>query len=196
MAICDTYFQRLFQAGQFDVARKAAHIVVESSKNQALREACQGHLRQLDLLGKPAPAIQGIDVDNRPLSLTDFAGKPVLVVFWATWCQSNAAEVDWLQYVYDTYKDKGFQILGVNVDTLANGGVKSETVLPGVKRFLLDNNVRWRNTINGTAAQDYAKAYGVTEIPASFLIARDGTITALHLSRKNLDAVVRQAVAK
>ena len=72
----------------------------------------------------------------------------------------------------------------INLDTLANGGVKPETVLPGVKRFLLDNNVRWRNLINGTGAHDFAKAYAVTEIPASFLVGRDGTITQLHLSRK------------
>jgi thiol-disulfide isomerase/thioredoxin len=194
MAICDTYFQRLFQAGQYEVARKAAQIVLESSKNVALREACQGHLRQLELIGKPAPAIEGIDVDNRPFRLADWTGKPVLVVFWASWCQSNMQEVEWLEYVYSQYKARGFQIVGINLDTLANGGVKPETVLPSVKRFLLDNNVRWRNLINGTGAHDFAKAYGVTEIPASFLVGRDGTVTRLHLSRKNLDSDVRKAV--
>jgi peroxiredoxin len=196
LAICDAYFQRLFQAGRFNIARKAAHIVIDHSKNRALRETCENHLFQLELLGKPAPPIQGTDIDGVPLQLSDFSGKPVLIVFWASWCLSNAQEVEWLDYVYSTYHQKGFQIVGINLDTMANGGTKPASVLPEVKRFLLDNNVRWPNLINGTNAQDYAKAYHVTEIPASFLVGRDGKITHLHLSRKNLATAVGQSVGQ
>ena len=85
-------------------------------------------------------------------------------------------------------------MLGINVDTLQRRGPKLETVMPNIRRFLLDHNVRWPNLINGTGAIDYAKAYGVTEIPSNVLIGRDGNVVHLDLSRKNLDAVVARAV--
>ena len=86
--------------------------------------------------------------------------------------------------------------MGINVDTLQGDGPKLETVLPNVRRFLLDNNVRWPNLINGTGTNDYAKAYGVTEIPSNVLIGRDGNVIHLDLSpRKNLATVVAKAVA-
>ena len=73
---------------------------------------------------------------------------------------------------------------------------KLETVLPNIRRFLLDNNVRWPNLINGTGTNDYAKAYGIVEIPSNVLIGRDGTVIHLDLSpRKNLATVVAKAVA-
>ena len=59
--------------------------------------------------------------------------------------------------------------------------------MPNIRRFLLDHNVRWPNLINGTGAHDYAKAYGVTEIPTNVLIGRDGNVIHLDLSRKNLE---------
>ena len=68
--------------------------------------------------------------------------------------------------------------------------------MPNIRRFLLDNNVRWPNLINGTGTNDYAKAYGVAEIPSNVLIGRDGTVIHLDLSpRKNLATVVAKAVA-
>ena len=94
------------------------------------------------------------------------------------------------------YQNRGFRVLGINVDTLQNEGPKLETVLPNIRRFLLDNNVRWPNLINGTGTNDYAKAYGVTAIPSNVLIGRDGNVIHLDLSpRKNLASVVARAVA-
>jgi len=86
--------------------------------------------------------------------------------------------------------------VGINVDTLQGDRPKLEAVLPSVRRFLLENNVRWPNLVNGTGTNDYAKAYGVAEIPSNVVIGRDGTVIHLDLSpRKNLATVVGKAVA-
>ena len=160
------------------------------------RDSAPSRLNQLDMIGKPAPAIQGTDLDGKPVSLADLKGNVVLVVFWASWCLPSSAEVAALDQVYSTYKDRGFRVVGINVDTLQNDRPKLETVLPNIRRFLLDNNVRWPNLINGTGTNDYAKAYGVAEIPSNVLIGRDGTVIHLDLSpRKNLATVVAKAVA-
>ena len=92
------------------------------------------------------------------------------MVFWASWCLPNAAEVAWLDEVYETHRDRGFRIVGINLDALQNGGIKVETVMPNIRRFLLEHNVRWPNLINGAGAHDYAMAYGVSEIPTNTLI--------------------------
>ncbi len=81
----------------------------------------------------------------------------------------------------------------VNLDTLQNAP-KIESIMPNVRRFILDHNIRWPNLINGTAsAQDYARSHGV-EIPANVLIGRDGTVIHLDLTRKNLDTVIARTV--
>ncbi len=119
----------------------------------------------------------------------------MLVVFWASWCSPSSAEIDWLDSVYDKYRDQGFRILGVNVDVPSNGGMPAESLMPNIKRFLLDHNVRWPNLINGAGEHDCAKHYGVSDIPANFLIGRDGTIVHLDLGRKNLASAIAKSVA-
>jgi thiol-disulfide isomerase/thioredoxin len=196
LAICEAYYQRLLQGDQFDVARKAFQMLLKESNNPAIKGFSAGRLYQLGLIGKPAPAIQGTDLDGKPLSLADLKGNVVLVVFWASWCVPNSAEVAALDRVYSANKDRGFRVVGINVDTLQGDRPKLEAVLPGIRRFLLENNVRWPNLVNGTGTNDYAKAYGIAEIPSNVLIGRDGAIIHLDLSpRKNLATVVAKAVA-
>ena len=196
LAICDAYYQRLLQGGQFEVAKKAFEMLRKDSEDPAVKVFAGERLRQLSVIGKPAPGIEGTDLDGKPVSLAGLKGNIVLVVFWASWCLPSSAEVDALDGVYQTYKDRGFRVVGINVDTLQGGRPKLETVLPNVRRFLVEHNVRWPNLINGMGANDYAKAYGIIEIPSNVLIGRDGTVIHLDLSpRKNLADVVAKAVA-
>jgi thiol-disulfide isomerase/thioredoxin len=120
----------------------------------------------------------------------------VLVVFWASWCLPNAEEADRLRELYATFNAKGFRILGVNLDAIQDGGLAPETVLPNVRRFLIDHNVAWPTVMNGTGAHDFAKAYGVTEIPSNVLIGRDGKVVHLDLVRGNIAASVAAALGR
>jgi peroxiredoxin len=196
LALCSAYYQRLLQGNRFDIARKAFQLVHEETSNPGVKEFCADRLNHLNMLGKPAPPIQGTDIDGKPVSLSDLKGNVVLAVFWASWCLPSSAEIAWLDQVYEAYRNRGFRILGINLDVVQNGGMKLEVVMPNIRRFLLDHNVRWPNLVNGTGPSDYAKAYAVTDIPANFLIGRDGTILHLDLSRKNLEQAVARAVAQ
>jgi thiol-disulfide isomerase/thioredoxin len=196
LAICEAYHQRLLQGDQFDAARKAFQLLLKESQNPAIRGFSASRLAQLELIGKPAPAIQGTDLDGKPVNLAELKGSVVLVVFWASWCLPSSAEVATLDQVYSIYQKRGFRVVGINVDTVPNNGAKLEALLPNIKRFLLDNNVRWPNLVNGMGSNDYAKAYGITEVPSNVLIGRDGTVIHFDLSpRKNLATVVAKAVA-
>jgi thiol-disulfide isomerase/thioredoxin len=120
----------------------------------------------------------------------------VLVDFWASWCHPSAAEVEWLDQAYARHRDQGLEIVGINLDTLQDGGQKLETVFPNIRRFLLDLNVRWPNLVNGTGAQDHATAYGITDIPANVLVDRTGNVVEVDLVRKNLEPVLSRVIGR
>jgi len=192
--ICDAYYQRLIQGGQFEKAREALQILLGQTQRPVVKAFLSSRLKRLEIVGKPAPAIQGTDIDGKPFSLADAKGKVVLVVFWASWCLPCAAEIESLQQVAESYGGRGLQIVGINLDALQDGGQKLETVMPNIRHFLLDHNVGWPTLINGQGDKDHAKAYGVAEVPANVLIARDGTISHIDLVRKNLEPVIARAV--
>lgn len=196
LSILGAYYQRLIQGGRYDVALKAFQLLHDETGNPALKEYCASHLGHLSLIGKPAPPIQGKDIDGKPVNLAELKGNAVLVVFWASWCLPNAAETAWLDGLYSTYRNHGFRIIGINLDPLQSDDPKLEVILPGVRRFLLNHNVRWPNLINGNGSNDYAKAYGITEIPSNVLIGPDGTVVHMDLSRNNLGKAVAKVIRR
>jgi peroxiredoxin len=196
VGLIDAYFQRLIQADQFEIARKAMELIDARSTNATVKDLASRRLGQLRMIGKLAPPIVGVDIDKKPYQLSDLKGNVILVVFWASWCLPNGEEVERLENIYSTFHERGLRIVGINLDTMQDGGQSPEAVMPHIRRFLLDHNVRWPNLINGAGDADYAKAFRVTEIPASFLIGRDGTIVHFDLTRGNLASVVAKAVGR
>lgn len=94
------------------------------------------------------------------------------------------------------YRDKGLRVVGINLDAAADGGQKRESVLPNVRRFIMDYNVRWPTLIDGQAGTDIARAYGVSEIPANVLIAKDGTVSQIDLVPKTIEPAIARAVGR
>jgi hypothetical protein len=86
--------------------------------------------------------------------------------------------------------------VGINLDAVSDGDRKPSTVLPNVRRFLLDYNVTWPTLMNGQGDQDYARAYGVTEIPANVLVGQDGTVLHIDLVRKNLEPTIARVIGR
>jgi peroxiredoxin len=194
LTLCDAYYQRLIQGGRFDTARKALRMVLDRADNPTVKGFCTSRLFELGLIGQPAPAIMGTDLDGKAVNLADLKGNVVLIVFWASWCLPCSTEVAALDQAYTGHYKQGFRIVGINLDTVQGDGTPVETVMPNVRRFLLDHNIRWPNLINGAGPRDYAKAYGVSEIPSNVLVDRDGNVIHIDLSRKNIESVVTQTV--
>jgi peroxiredoxin len=196
LSLVEAYYQRLVQAGRFDIARKAMQLLRDESKAAAVRDYAAGRLAQLDLVGKPAPAVAGTDVDGKTIRLADSRGDVVLVVFWASWCVPSAVEVARLDRVYEAQRGRGFRILGVNLDAHQDGGQDLKTVMPNIRRFLLDRNVRWPNLVDAPGEASIARAFRVAEIPANVLIGRDGKVLRLDLAGTKLETAVAEAVGR
>ncbi len=192
--LCEAYYQRLVQASQLSAARNAFELLAKETTNPAVKGYCTNRLHRLEQVGKPAPPLEGTDLDGKRVKLADLKGKVVLIDFWASWCLPSAEELDWLGQVHADQSARGFQIIGVNLDAAAEGATH-DSITPNVRRFVLDHNVRWPVLINGPGAGDVAKAFAIADIPANVLIGRDGKVIHLDLTRRNLAEVVARACA-
>ncbi|MBI4180518.1 MAG: TlpA family protein disulfide reductase, partial [Chloroflexi bacterium] len=103
-------------------------------------------------------------LDGQTVSLSGLRGKPVLINFWATWCPPCKAEMPFLQQIHDSYLDKGLVVLEVDI------GEKSATI----QKFMTELNLSM--TVPMDTDMKVAKAYGITAIPTTFLIDKDGVI--------------------
>ncbi|HEV3120983.1 MAG TPA: redoxin domain-containing protein, partial [Isosphaeraceae bacterium] len=194
LAIGEAYLQRLIHAGRYDIARKVCQMAVDKAAIPAVKEHFARRLERLGILAQQAPAIVATDIDGRALRLADLRGKVVLVEFWATWCPPSAIEMGWLNALAREFGSRGFAIVGINLDGLREGAVDKEAVLKAVRKFLIEHRVAWPNAVNGAGDNDYAKAYGVTDVPANFLIGRDGKIRQVEVDQSNARRVIAESL--
>lgn len=116
------------------------------------------------------------DVEGHDVRLSNYTGKVVLLDFWQTWCIPCAAEIPHLQRFYETYKDKGFVVLGISMD----GPETVAQVGPFVQRYGLTFPVLLDEETRVTALYNPARS-----APLSVLIGRDGRIVR---TREGYDA--------
>jgi peroxiredoxin len=116
------------------------------------------------LIGKKAPDFTTISIDNTPVKLSDYRGKPVVINFWAIRCSYCRDEMPYLQQVYEDYSAEGLIILGIdNGESLGN-----------VKPFTTEYGYRY--TILLDTDSSIANEYGVYYLPATYFIDKDGII--------------------
>jgi len=195
-AVGEAFLQRLIHAGRYDEARRACDLFLRDDADPAVKEHFAARLARINLLEKPAPPIAAEDVDGRPASLADYRGKVVLVDFWATWCPPCAADAQTFRNLYDRYHAKGFEILGVNLDAGRQGTRDAARTQAAVRQFLLQYRIPWANVPNGTGAADFAKAYGVSDLPTNFLIDRDGKVLQVEQSGAALEKAIGGALGE
>ena len=64
LSICEAYYQRLLHGDRFDIAKTAFQLLLKQAENPAVKGFCATRLNQLEMVGKPAPAIRGTDLSG------------------------------------------------------------------------------------------------------------------------------------
>jgi peroxiredoxin len=122
-------------------------------------------------IGKKAPDFSQPDPTGKPVSLSQFKGQWVLLDFWASWCKPCRAENPTLKKAFQNYKDKGFTILSVSIDTNKDAWLKA----------IVTDKMFWAHASDLTEDNAAARPYFVRSIPSSFLINPEGRIAAKNL---------------
>jgi len=115
--------------------------------------------------GRPAVDITVNSLQNVPLKLSDLKGKVVLLNFWATWCPPCREEIPSMMKLNRAMSGKPFQMVAVSID---EGGV------PEIESFFKSSGLSLPTyTDPGAVAQ---KAYGITGVPETFVIDKNGIL--------------------
>ncbi|QPC46738.1 thiol-disulfide oxidoreductase ResA [Mangrovibacillus cuniculi] len=114
--------------------------------------------------GDMAPNFTLTSVDGSQISLEDYKGKGVFLNFWGTWCKPCKEEMPYMQELSEVYRDKGVEILAVNVGE----------PLFQVENFISQYGLTFDVVLDGN--RDVVKQYGVIPLPTTFLISPEGEV--------------------
>lgn len=117
-------------------------------------------------VGTPASDYAATTLDGESVSLESLRGQVVLMNLWATWCGPCRMETPYLQSVYEEYRDQGFVIVGVSMDT---GNAEDDVAM-----FVEEYGVTY--TILHDPQMRGMELYQVLGLPATFLIDREGVL--------------------
>jgi cytochrome c biogenesis protein CcmG/thiol:disulfide interchange protein DsbE len=136
--------------------------------------------------GTPAPAFTLRTLDGHQVSLAQLAGHPVLVNFWASWCNECRHEFPLLAAAQQRYRAQGLTIVGI----------ASQDIESDARSFAKHEHAGW--TLAFDADNTVSGAYGVRALPQTFFIRRDGTIASRLFgltSQRELDGDLRAILA-
>ncbi len=131
-----------------------------------------------------APEIAKESPDGSLKKLTDLRGKYVLIDFWASWCSPCRMENPNVVRVYNQYKDKGFDIFSVSLDTDKNRWVKA----------IEADGLTWAGHVSDLQGwqSDVVSQYNFNGIPHTVLIDPDGKIVATNLRGSALENKLKE----
>ncbi len=116
-------------------------------------------------IDKPAYEFKSTTFDGKPFTLKQFKGHPVILNFWASWCATCWKEAHVLEAAHQKYSPQGAVVIGIAVND------QREASLRFIKKYN-KTYILAPDDKTGTIALDY----GVTAVPETFLIDKDGII--------------------
>jgi len=109
---------------------------------------------------------------SEAFDVSQYSGKVVVVDFWASWCVPCRRSFPWLNAMHDKYAGQGLVIVGVNLDMEQGDAARFLDEYPAEFAIVYDAN------------KELARQYGVVAMPSSYVIGRDGRVTAKHMGFK------------
>ncbi len=181
-----------------EVHKKAVNKMALAYPNAPMTTTYQQAVDQIELqyaqqkaseiikVGQMAPDIELTDPQGKKYALSDLRGQVVMLDFWASWCGPCRKANPSVVALYDRYKDQGFTIYSVSLDGPRRAAGLNEQQLSdqqerGRKRWVSaieQDNLKWEYHVSDLMGWSAAPArmYGVSSIPKTFLIDKEGRI--------------------
>ena len=141
------------------------------------------------LLGKHAPPLDLQDLNGKRVTLDDFKGHPLVVNYWATYCEPCKFEMPWLESLSKKYASDGFDVIGIDFDS----EVGKEVVSKNVKKLGVTYPILLSDR---KTEKDYLR--DSDGLPMSFFVDRTGKIVEVTMglgSEDELEAMVKATIA-
>ena len=140
----------------------------------------------------PAPAVERVNLDitlkdmnGADVRLSTFAGRPILINLWATWCGPCRLETPQLVDLHGRFKDRGLVILGISIDDAPEA----------IRAFAKEFTVPYPMLV-GRDQPAFLAALGYTDpVPVSVFITRDGTVSTRVTGIDTTAAMERRVLA-
>ena len=118
--------------------------------------------------GEPLPPFDTEDIDGNPVDLKEIIGqKPIMFVFWASWCPSCFFEVPKLNALYKEFSPQGMEFFGINVDQ--NDSIN--------QAFKFMGKAKMRYPVIYDTGSVITKNYGVPGVPTIIIVNKKGIVT-------------------
>jgi thiol-disulfide isomerase/thioredoxin len=159
------------------LAHPSFDVVRDTERFQALERRVKG----FHGIGKPAKDFTVEVLSGDSFTLSSQKGRVVLIDFWATWCGPCLKDMPRMKRIYATYRDKGFEIIGVSLDRRKRDVVK----------YIQDKELDWKVAYSGALWSDpTARLYGVNKIPSTWLVDKQGILREIGLSGEALEKAI------
>jgi thiol-disulfide isomerase/thioredoxin len=157
-----------------------------STENEQHKQQLSTMVNQIkaQMLEVPAPEIAQADTTGVIRKLSEMKGKVVLVDFWASWCGPCRRENPNVVKLYNKYKANGFDIMSVSLDQDRSRWIKA----------INDDNLIWASHVSDLKywSNEAARTYGVSSIPSTVLVDKEGLIIGRNLRGEALEQKLKQ----
>lgn len=153
---------------------------------QACKKDDSGEVPEVAVkIGSTAPNFEIADEDGTLHKLTDYRGQYVVVDFWAAWCGICRTENPKMESLYNTYKNKNVEVIGVCLDANTDAW----------KTAVMDDQLTYIQLIESDAfSSKVAGTYGITSVPFMMLLDSEGVILSLSSRVSDIEAKLQQVV--
>jgi len=146
--------------------------------------SCNHHNGSASHYNNKAPEFSLPNINNELIKLSDFEGKVVLVDFWASWCRPCRSANKSLVVLYEKYKSKNFEIIGISLDGINSQKNPHKDWISAIN----EDNLQWTNVSDLKGWGSYlVDLYNVRSIPHAVLIDENGKILAEKISINKLE---------